>query len=65
MDCTVEASAQAMMEVFPDSHCDKECIEKQLHKFYDKLCKGEKMTPRDRDGNEVKRDGSNIEKEGL
>ena len=59
MDCTIEASAEAMVTVFADSHCDKACIEKQLHKFYDKLCKGEKMTPRDRDGNEVKKDTHN------
>ena len=65
MKCTIEASAQAMVTVFADSHCDKECIEKQLHKFYDKLCQGEKMTPRDRHGNEVKRDKDNGGEGGL
>ena len=54
MDCTIEASAQAMMDTFPDSKCDKECIKQQLAKFYDKLCKGQKMTPRDKDGKEIK-----------
>jgi hypothetical protein len=55
IDCTIEASAQAMVEVFADSKCDKKCIKQQLHKFYDKLCKGQKITPRDMDGNEIKK----------
>ena len=65
MDCTVEASAQAMVEVFADSECNKKCIKKQLHKFYDKLCKGQKMTPRDMDGNEIKKSKSDTERRGL
>ena len=66
MNCTVEASAQAMVKAFPDSKCDKECIKQQLHKFYDKLCKGQKITPRDMNGDEIKKsDETSRPEEGL
>jgi hypothetical protein len=45
-----------MVEVFADSKCDKKCIKQQLHKFYDKLCKGQKITPRDMDGKVIEKD---------
>jgi hypothetical protein len=60
MNCTIEASAQAMVDVFSDSKCDKKCIKQQLEKFYDKLCKGQKMTPMDKNGDEIKR-GTNTQ----
>jgi len=65
MDATIEASAQAHQEVFTDSNCDKECIKKQLHKFYDKLCKGKEMTPRDKDGKVIERSGNNSGQGGI
>ncbi len=57
MQCTIEASAQAYVETFP--WCDKECIQRQLWMFYDKLCKKGRVIPKNKRGKEIKRSDEN------
>jgi len=56
MKCTIEASAQAMEDKFG---CDKECVEKELKAFYDKICKDKPVLLKNRNGTVIEKDGEN------
>jgi hypothetical protein len=53
MDCTIEASAQAMSDEFG---CDKACVTKALNSFYKDLCKETEIALKDRNGKVIEKD---------
>jgi len=61
MDATIEASAQAMNKEFG---CDKECVTKELKKFYKKLCSNG-VALKDRNGKVIEKDKDNNGNEDI